>query len=154
MFYEQGDYLSAGALIEEALTIERGVGDTRRVALALANLGLVAYEQGDYALALARQRERLAIRQELGAKLGIAWSLEGLAIVYLGLGSAETAACLWGASQALREAIGAPVPPKEHTRYKREMVMVRTQLGEEAFDRACAAGRAMTSDRAVAYAIG
>ena len=154
MFYEQGDFASAGALIEEALAIEREVGDTRRVALALANLGLVAYEQGDYALALARQRESLAIRQALGAKLGIAWSLEGLAMLYLGLGSAETAARLWGASQALREAIGAPVPPKEHTRYKREMDRVRTQLGGAAFDRACATGRAMTSDQAVAYAIG
>ncbi|HMA36071.1 MAG TPA: tetratricopeptide repeat protein, partial [Chloroflexia bacterium] len=154
MFYEQGDFAAAGALIEEALAIEREIGDTRRVALALANLGLVAYEQGDYALALARQRESLAIRQALGAKLGIAWSLEGLAMLYLGLGRAEKAARLWGASQALREAIGAPVPPKEHTRYKREMDMVRTQLGDEAFDRVCAAGRAMTSDEAVADVLG
>jgi predicted ATPase/DNA-binding SARP family transcriptional activator len=153
MFYEQGDFSAAGALIEEALAIERAVGDTRRVALALANLGLVAYEQGDYGLALARQRESLAIRQALGAKLGIAWSLEGLAMLYRALGRAEPAARLWGASQALREAIGAPVPPKEQTRYKREMDRVRTQLGAEAFDRACTAGRAMTSDQAVAYAL-
>ncbi len=152
VFYEQGDFAAAGALIEEALAIERAVGDTRRVALALANLGLVAYEQGDYALALARQRESLAIRQALGAKLGIAWSLEGLAIVYLGLGRAEKAARLWGASQALREALGAPVPPREQPRYQREQAMVRTQLGDAAFDRACATGRAMTSDQAVANA--
>jgi predicted ATPase/DNA-binding SARP family transcriptional activator len=153
MFYEQGDFASAGALIEEALAIERAAGDTRRVALALANLGLVAYEQGDYAVALARQRESLALRQALGAKLGIAWSLEGLAMLYLALGRAAQAARLWGASQAMREAIGAPVPPKEQTRYKREMDRVRAQLGAEAFDRAWAEGRAMTNDQAVAYAL-
>jgi tetratricopeptide (TPR) repeat protein len=153
MFYEQGDYSSAGMLIEEALAIERRNGDTRRVALALANLGLVAYQQGDYALALSRQRESLAIRQALGAKLGIAWSLEGLATLYLALDKAEKAARLWGASQALREAIGAPLPPKEHIRYKREMDMVGARLGDEMFQRAYAEGRTMTSEQAVEEAL-
>lgn len=153
MLYEQGDYSSAASLIEEALAIERGIGDTRRVAHALANLGLVAFEQGDYVLALSRQRESLAIRQELGAKLGIAYSLEGLAMLYRGLGRAEKAARLWGAAQTMRESIGAPIPPKERTRYKREMDMVRTQLGEVGFQYAFTEGRSMTSEQAVIDAL-
>jgi predicted ATPase/DNA-binding SARP family transcriptional activator len=152
--YEQGDFTAAGVLWEEALALERASGDTRRVALMLADLGLVAYEQGDYALALARHQESLTIRQTLGAKLGIAYSLEGLAMLYRGMRNPAKAARLWGASQALRDAIGTPVPPIERTRYTREQAMVRADLGAEAFDQACAEGRAMTSDEAVAYAVG
>jgi predicted ATPase/DNA-binding SARP family transcriptional activator len=151
--YELGDFAHAGALWEEALALERALGDTRRVALMLADLGLVAYEQGEYALALARHQESLTIRRVLGAKLGIAYSLEGLAMLYRAMNSPEKAARLWGASQALRDAIGTPVPPIERTRYTRDQAIVRTQLGAEAFDRACAEGRAMASDEAVAYAL-
>jgi hypothetical protein len=119
----------------------------------LADLGLVAYEQGDYALALARHTESLTIRRVLGAKLGIAYSLEGLALLYRALNNPAKAARLWGASQALRDAIGTPVPPIEQTRYARDQAMVRMQLGADAFDRACAEGRAMTTDQAIAYAL-
>ncbi len=151
--YEQGEFTAAGALWEEALALERALGDTRRVALMLADLGLVAYEQGDYALALARHTESLTIRRVLGAKLGIAYSLEGLALLYRAMNNPAKAARLWGASQALRDAIGTPVPPIEYTRYTRDQATVRTQLGAEVFDRACAEGRAMTTDQAIAYAL-
>jgi tetratricopeptide (TPR) repeat protein len=151
VFYEQGDFSSAASLLEEDLAIERDIGDTRRVALALANLGLVAFEQGDYALALSRDLESLAIRQQIGAKLGIVFSLEGLAMVYRGLSRPEKAARLWGAAQVMRESVGAPVPPNERTRYRREMDMVRAQLGEYGFQRAYAEGHSMTGEQAVAY---
>jgi predicted ATPase/DNA-binding SARP family transcriptional activator len=152
VLYEQGDYAAAATLLEETLATDREVGDTSRVALALANLGLVAYEQGDYALALSRHKESLTIRHAMRTKYGIVYSLEGLAMVYRGLGMAEKSARLWGASQAMRESIGAPLPPNERTRYKREMEMVRTQLGEEAFSTAWSAGHVMSMEEAVDYA--
>jgi predicted ATPase/DNA-binding SARP family transcriptional activator len=153
LFYELGDFASAASFLQKDLAIQREIGDTRRAALALANLGLVAFEQGDYELALARHRESLSIRRKLGAIRGFVYSLEGLAMVYRALDKPEVAAHLWGAANALRDAIGAPVPPNERTRYKREMELVRTQLGGEGFERACAEGRSMTSEQAVAYAL-
>lgn len=152
VFYELGDYASAASFLERDLAIQREIGDTRRAALALANLGLVAYEQGDYGLALARHRESLAIRQTLGAKRGFVYSLEGLAMVYRGLGRPDVATHLWGASQAMRDAMGAPVPPNERARYKREMEMLSAQSGDEGFQRAYAEGYAMTSEEAMSEA--
>jgi predicted ATPase/DNA-binding SARP family transcriptional activator len=154
VFYELGDYASATSFLERDLAIQREIGDTRRAALALANLGLVAYEQGDYTLALSRHRESLAIRQTLGAKRGFVYSLEGLAMVYRGLGRPNVASHLWGAAQAMRDAMGAPVPPNERTRYKREMDMLSAQLGEEGFQRAYAEGYAMTNEQAMSEAFG
>jgi hypothetical protein len=104
-------------------------------------------------LALSRQKQGLTIRQALGSKIGIVISLEGLAMVYQALGEAEKAGRLWGASHGIREAIGSPLPPSERTRYKREIEMVRTQLDDEAFDRAWAEGHAMTTEQAVGYAL-
>lgn len=152
VFYELGDYTSAASFLERDLAIQREIGDTRRAALALANLGLVAYEQGDYVLALSRHRESLAIRQTLGAKRGFVYSLEGLAMVYRGLGRPDVASHLWGASQVMRDAMGAPVPPNERARYRREMDMLSAQLGGEGFQRAYAEGYAMTSEEAMSEA--
>lgn len=73
-------------------------------------------------------------------------------MVYRALDKPELAANLWGAANALRDAMGAPVPPNEHARYKREMELVRTQLGEEGFERAYAEGSSMTTEQAVEYA--
>ena len=72
VLYEQGDFTRPpGALWEEALALERRLGDTRRVALVLADLGLVAYEQGDYARgAGAAHAKASTIRQVLGREAG------------------------------------------------------------------------------------
>jgi tetratricopeptide (TPR) repeat protein len=153
VMYELGDYEAASVFLEQELELQREIGDTRRVALALANLGLVAYEQGNYELALARDKESLAIRRTLGAKRGYMFSLEGLAMVYRCLGRLELAARLWGAARALRDAMGAPTPPNEHARYKRDMDLLRAQLGGAEFERAYAAGWTMPSEQAVAEAL-
>jgi predicted ATPase/DNA-binding SARP family transcriptional activator len=153
VMYELGDFEAAGTLLEQELELQRENGDTRRVALALANLGLVAYEQGNYELALARDRESLAIRRTLGAKRGFVYSLEGLAMVYRALGRPELAARLWGAAQALRDTVGSPTPPNEQARYRREMDMLRAQLGDDGFERSYTRGRNMQVEQAVAEAL-
>jgi hypothetical protein len=68
-------------------------------------------------------------------------------------GAVWRAARLFGAAAALREAIGAPMPPSEHEAYRRRVCRAREMLGEAAFDAARAEGRAMTPDQAIAYAL-
>jgi predicted ATPase/class 3 adenylate cyclase/Tfp pilus assembly protein PilF len=77
--YHQSDVPAAAALLEECLTIERQLGNQRRVATLLGNLGLVAYEQGDFVSTRARHEESLAIMRELGNQSGIAAALNNLA---------------------------------------------------------------------------
>jgi len=47
----------------------------------------------------------------------------------------------------------SPVPPDEQAWYKREMDMVRSQLGEESFQRAYAEGRDIPTEQAVDEAL-
>jgi hypothetical protein len=55
-----------------------------------------------------------------------------------------------GTMEALRDAIGAPMPPCERADYERNVTAVCAALGEAVFTAARAAGRAMTPEQAVA----
>jgi hypothetical protein len=107
--------------------------------------------------AAALFKESLSLRKEMGARRGIAESLEGLASVRVADGgdsqTAARPARLLGAAEALREAIGAPVPLVERAEYERDVATLRSQLGEEAFAATWAEGRAMRTEQAIAYAL-
>ena len=149
----QGDYEAAKSLFEESLSLCRELGDKRGTARSLNNVGELACEQGDYEAARALMEESLSLRRELGDKWGIAYSLEAFASLAVAEGQPERAARLWGAAEALREAIHAPLPPNEREQYARDLAAVRATLGEEAFSAAWAAGRAMTIEQAMEYAL-
>jgi hypothetical protein len=113
----------------------------------------MALEQGPHGKARRRLAKSLKIRSELGNKRGIAESLEGLAGVAVGMEQRERAARLYGAAAALRIAIGAPVPPRDHEEQARRIAIVRAGLGEGASAAAWARGEAMTLKQAVSYAL-
>jgi len=83
----------------------------------------------------------------------IALSLEAFAGLTAKESRPEQAALLWGAAEALREEIEAPLPPNERERYHHEVAVVRQVLGAEKFSTAWAQGRAMTMEQAIAYAL-
>jgi DNA-binding NarL/FixJ family response regulator len=60
------------------------------------------------------------------------------------------AAQLWGAADALRDALGVPIPPVELADYERSFSAARVHLGERAFAAAWAQGRSMTPEQALA----
>jgi hypothetical protein len=57
-------------------------------------------------------------------------------------GHLERAARLLGAAETLREAIGAPLSPRERVWYDHDVSAVRAGLGEADFVEAWAAGKA------------
>ena len=80
----------------------------------------------------------------------IALGLEGLAAVVTTQGEQVWAARLWGAAEALREAMGVPIPPVYRAGFERSVAATRLLLGEKAFAAAWAEGRAMTPEQALA----
>jgi predicted ATPase len=147
-----GDQDGAAALLEESLGLMESE-DRPAIANVLHELGRVAQARGDRRRAKALHRESLALCREVGDREGIAESLERLAALAVAEAHADRAARLLGAAAALRAAIGLATPPAERTEYERDVEVVRIALDDLDFRAAWAAGRAMTLEQAVAYAL-
>ncbi|HET7354632.1 MAG TPA: DUF4062 domain-containing protein [Gaiellaceae bacterium] len=76
-----GDYASARTYIEEAMPIFEKLGDRRRIASAVNDLGALAVYEGDYAAAGRLMRESLEIKQAIGDPWLIAKALGNAALV-------------------------------------------------------------------------
>jgi hypothetical protein len=94
-------------------------------------------------------QECFKILQRIHYKELIPPCLESLATVAAAQSELVWAVHLLGAAEALREAIGTPLPPVYRLDYERVVAKARAQLGNEHFSRAWAEGRAMTLEQAV-----
>jgi tetratricopeptide (TPR) repeat protein len=122
--------------------------------MALNNLGEVARHQGDYQRAKALFAEALILDQKLGDKMNRAALLECLAELSCAEGQLARSAQLFGAAEALREAINAPLPPHNRADYESSVMALRAGLSEEALAAAWAQGRAMMPEHIIADALG
>ncbi|HET9224094.1 MAG TPA: tetratricopeptide repeat protein [Roseiflexaceae bacterium] len=149
----QGQGAEARALYEESLVLERTLGYREGVAISLGGLGRVAVRQGSYAAALKHYVECLALWAELGGKDGIALCLEGIACVAVAQAQVERAARLFGAAEALRIAIGAPMSPADISFVEPFLSTARARLDAAELSAAWAAGVALALDQAVSAAL-
>ena len=146
----QGDVVKAHALLQECLAYYRAQGYRREIGESLAFLGQVAAVQHDDATAHALYEEGLLIARKVDSKCNVASCLEGLAGVLAAQGELPRSARLWGAAEALRQAIGAPIPPVYRRAYERSVTAARARSGEKAFAAAWAQGRTMTLEHVLA----
>jgi predicted ATPase len=152
--HQEGDYAAAQSLYEQSLAIKRELGDKMGISISLDDLGRTAYDRGDHVAARSLFEQSLSIKHELGEKYGIALCLEGFAAVSCAQGFPERAARLFGAAEALRENIRAPLLPADRVRYERDVAATRRIMQEEAFRVAWGEGRDMTLEQAITYALG
>jgi hypothetical protein len=68
-------------------------------------------------------------------------------------GYARRAVRLYGAAAALREALGAPVPPADRDRNERILARARKDLHAEVFQERSGIGHAMSAEQAVEEAL-
>ena len=123
---------------------------------ALLLLSEAALELGDPDPARAHLAEALALARGEGDRMTVPDSLEGLARVAGAQGGAPgavRAARLYGATAALREALGAPLLPLQRARHERHVSVVREQLDPAAFDAAWVAWRTLSLEDAIAEAL-
>ncbi len=151
--HAQSDYAGARALQEESLALRRELGDKGGMALSLTWLSAVAHDQGDYPGVQRFLTECLILCRELGEKRITAYALEGFARLAYAQHQPERAVRLYGAAQALREAIGSPMPPNVGAKYERIQADLRAALGEDGYQAGLDAGRALSTDQAIAYAL-
>jgi predicted ATPase/transcriptional regulator with XRE-family HTH domain len=148
----RGNGARAMELVEAGQPLLGDVGDARAMARGFVELGLAARSQGDarWAMLVA---EGLGQIRNLGDRRNVAVVLEQLAAVACADGRPEQAARLLGAAEALREAMGARLPPAEQAAHATTEQAARAALGEAAFAAARAAGRFLTPVAAVDEAL-
>lgn len=149
----EGKADEAARLYEESLTLSREAESKFGRAGVLQGLGRLCCRRGDIAGAVSPLKESLRLFQEMGDRRGMAEGLEGLAEAVAVGGAPERAALLWGAAAALREAIGAPLPPIARRDYDRALRAARRVMGASLFESVRAEGAEMSVGSAVEYAL-
>jgi non-specific serine/threonine protein kinase len=149
-----GDHTGARTMYGKSLEAFCNVGDTLGLGYALHGLGLANYLAGDILTATRHFADALLIRSGLGDRRGMIECIEGIASIAAGSGT-ETkpaAATLFGASQSLREQIGAPLPEPDRQLYQPIVAGLRQELRGEAFAHPWATGTRLSLSEAVTMA--
>jgi predicted ATPase len=150
----QGDPAGARALYQQSLAVFRELADPWGIAGSLADLGNLTRDQMDYAAAESHYRESIQIFQELGYKRGIARLLECFASSAAIQSKPERSLRLAGAAAALRQVLGAPLPPVEQAQVEKSLEPAREALTNSAASAAWLEGWAMPVEKAVEDALG
>ena len=136
----------------EALPILREIGARPEIARCLAGLGRVAMDLGATGQARRHLTRSLRLSHATGARISVARGLEAFAALAGQEGQPEPAVQLAAAASALRETAG--LPPLPGARIEGYLAPARRLLGDVAVARLWAGGRALTSEAAVALALG
>jgi predicted ATPase/class 3 adenylate cyclase/DNA-binding CsgD family transcriptional regulator len=148
-----GELARASVLYEEQLAQHGEVGETAGIATLLLNQAELAAAQRDLRRAMLLYKESLILCQDVGERLGIALCLEGLGSVMAAQGEPEHAVRLWGAADAVRAAIGAPMRPAHRALREADLARVRACLDEGTYAAAWEEGRGLRPLRATSYAL-
>jgi predicted ATPase/DNA-binding XRE family transcriptional regulator len=150
--HQLGDLERAEPLLEESLALRRELGHQRGVAVALGSLAELARGRGDVAKTRALYAESLVLHNELKDKVGVAKTIEGLATLEIERYPAFTIRLL-SAVEALLDSIGAPLMLLDQAQHRGFVERARAAVDDATFNEAWAAGRAMSLEEVIEYAL-
>jgi non-specific serine/threonine protein kinase len=154
LMHARGEYAQAIRLLEESLDLCRALGDHLGATRALGSLGRVALDQHDYQRAAALFEENLVLCRDLPVReRRVAYALHYLGVVARELGHGERAARLFGAADAFQERAGRSRSQRDDAEVARQVGALREMLGDDQLDGAWAAGRSLSVDQAIEYAL-
>jgi predicted ATPase/DNA-binding XRE family transcriptional regulator len=149
----QADYAEARARFEACLPIFIELDDRNHSNAAKSELAHLERRAGNFSQARSLYRETLLEWQRLGNRAAAAHELECLAMVATAKEEHQRAARLFGAAEVLRERNALPMTSTERAEYTLEVDDLHQILGEAAFARAWAEGRAMSLEQAMVLAL-
>jgi len=149
----RGEYDAAGKLYIESLTLLRELGYKWAIADLILDLATLSRRRGNFKDAEAKLVESLSLYNELGKLFEITTCLDELATCAYLKGEVKRAGRLWGAAESLREARMFQIPPARRAEIRRDVAAAKASLGEEAFSREWAQGRATPLDEIIAYGL-
>jgi tetratricopeptide (TPR) repeat protein len=149
---QQGQTDAAAAQFAVATARFAEIGDERLGLAARSDFGHALRRGGRLDEAMAIYRETIGGWVHLGHRAAVANQLENIAYVAISTGRFERAARLFGAAEAIRTALDAPMALEEGPEYERYLAGLRDALDPVTLDAAWDAGRASSFAEAVAFA--
>jgi hypothetical protein len=144
----------AVALYEEALGIARQNGSLWGEALTETHLGRLAFAQQRYGKARQRFGNALTLYRTFGSDVYLTWCLEAVAVLDSAEGDHIRAVTISAGTETLRAKGHAPRPPAEQQAFEHTLAGCRSALGDDAYQRAWAAGLAASRDTLIRLALG
>jgi DNA-binding SARP family transcriptional activator len=144
----------ARAALELCVETARSQSDDRTIAHPLSALSRVLTLMGEFEAARRCLAEALPIHARHDDRWGLADALEGAALLAAAEGASERAARLIGASDAVRDTMGAVLPPHLQAGRAGLVATIQAKTGGPEFRVAHAYGRAMTLQETMAAALG
>lgn len=148
-----GDLEGARDVMLERLGLGRARGNDSIVYIESTNLSMVERKLGNLDHAEALSRDALRIVTIKRNELAIPWVINGLAAVTAAKGEHERAATLIGIAEGLLERAGGEWPPDEREQYDGTLSVLSAGSARATVEQRRAAGRAMTLEDGVAYAL-
>jgi predicted ATPase/DNA-binding XRE family transcriptional regulator len=133
--YYEGDLERASIQLETVIGLSREGLYKPDLARSLVSLGRVTHARGNSRRARVLVTEAMELYRQMGNRLGVATALEASATLTMSKNPAK-AAELFGASEAIRTELGAPLPRIDKPGFERDIGLIRAQLGDDAFARA------------------
>jgi non-specific serine/threonine protein kinase len=153
VMYYRGNYAQAESLCWESLDLSRSIGYKEGIAWSLNIWGNVTRQQGQFDKGKAMLQESLELHYELQDRWRLASVLESLGAISYEQKKPNDSARLLGSAEALREAVGTPLPPVDREERDHYLEMTRSALGDEKFNLLWIEGRTMNIEQIVVYAL-
>jgi len=148
-----GDLPGAREVMRERLERGQSLGNDSIVFIESTNLSMVERKLGNLDAAEGLSREALRIVASQRNELAIPWVVNGLAAVTAAKGDYERAATLIGIAEGLMERAGGEWPADEREQYEGTLAALSGAAAKASVNERRAAGRAMTLENAVAFAL-
>jgi predicted ATPase/DNA-binding CsgD family transcriptional regulator len=148
-----GDFHAASRVYVESLPVIRASGDLHSLIYNLGYYGFSLLQDQRPEEAGPPLEESLVIAQELDNRDVILYHLFGVACREAMLGHHRRAARLVGATATIQAEMGAQLIPMIENLLRETTATLSTSLGQQALESEMSAGRQMSRDQAVAYAL-
>jgi predicted ATPase len=149
----QGDLRHSAELYEESLIIWRVIGDEFSISQILANLGFVVLKQGKLERAATLFAEGLELNKRIENQTQISICLIGYATMFMARQRPELAAQYLGMAERVTSEIQKVSGSYIHYKTGKLFETVCATMGDEAYTAAYEAGKQMSLDEAVAFAL-
>ena len=151
----QDDEAVAVAHLDQALAMQREIGEPWKLIFTLNLLGQLVQRQGDWGRAGSLYREGLLLAGDVGDKAALAHIIQQIGSLAYAQGRHQNAARLLAVAERYGSASGGSAlhtlaSPSEHAQ---SITALRTQLGQRAFTTCWAEGQAMPLEQAIALAL-